>query len=71
MRIAALGPGGVLRQFDNPIADRLLPATRQRHAHEMDVDESYRDAIGFDNRLPNFWFEVRKPLAGLPGVVIG
>jgi len=29
----------------------------------MDVDESYRDAIGFDNRLPNFWFEVRKPLA--------
>src|SRR6266436_3802789 len=54
VRIAALGPGWVLRQFDNPIANRLLPATRQRHAHEMYVDESFWHVIGFDDRLPNF-----------------
>jgi len=38
LRIGGSRPWLVLRQFDYPITDRLLPATRQWHAHEMDVD---------------------------------
>src|SRR6266481_9514170 len=50
VRIAALSSGWVLRQFDNPIANRFVSSTRQRHAHEMYVDESFRHVIGFDDR---------------------
>src|SRR5882672_5234222 len=71
VRIAALCSVRVLRQFDNPIANRFVSAIRQWHAHEVLIDEGLRNTIGLDNCLPNFWFQARKPLAGLPGVLIG
>ena len=63
VRIAALRPADILRQLDDPVADRLVAGAGQRHTHQMNVDESFRHAIGFDNRLPHFRFERRKPLA--------
>src|ERR1700676_5694866 len=65
VRIPAFRSGRVLRQFDNAMTDRLLCSARQRHPHEVFVDESFGNAIGFDNRLPQFWRQAREPLTGL------
>ena len=71
MRIAALRPGDILGQLDDPVADRLVAAAGQRHAHQMLVNESFRHAVGFDNFLPHFRFERRKPFRGLLGILLG
>src|SRR5579871_3927031 len=53
MRIAALDSGGVLRQGNDAISQRLRAARWQRQAHAAPIDPALRHRVGLHHLVPN------------------